>query len=128
MGLRRLLLGGLLALLGPTSAEEARSDEVDLHRPPRQPLRSVPAAAQGHRVAGPRFLTWQETPLEAESWARALSPPRPIATACGLCRRILGPDGIWRAPEAARPAPEELSHGFCPTCARRHHPDLFDDL
>jgi hypothetical protein len=125
MGLRRLLLGGLLALLGPASGGDARADELELRDPPRRPAR---AGEQGHRVVGPGFVTWQESPLEARSWARALDPPRPLATACGLCGRIVGPDGIWRAPAAAHPPREELSHGFCPPCARQHHPDLFDDL
>jgi hypothetical protein len=128
MGFRKLLLGGLLAMLGQASAHDVRSDELEPSEPPRRPFRAVPATERGHRIEGPGFVTWQESAREAESWAHALAGSGTIATACGLCGRILGPDGVWRAAFGARLEPSELSHGFCPTCAREHHPDLFDDL
>ena len=131
MGLRSFVLGTLVALLGPTAAEEVRTEEVGLRDASLPTLRSGRAEV-GYRVEGPGFLTWQKSAREAESWARELGTPDPtvqrILTACGLCGRISGADGQWRAVASARDLQAELSHGFCPECARRHHPDLFDAL
>lgn len=131
MGLRSFVLGTLVALIGPTGAEEVPAEGIGLRHASPSALRSG-AGEAGYRVEGPGFVTWQESAREAESWARELRAPDPalrhIRTACGLCGRISGDDGEWHAVGSGDDLQAELSHGFCPDCARRHHPDLFDEL
>ncbi len=64
---------------------------------------------------------------EALSSIRTLRGLLPI---CSSCKKIRDDRGLWNQIEAyvAHHSEAEFSHGICPQCVERHHPDLWEEL
>jgi CheY-like chemotaxis protein len=52
-----------------------------------------------------------------------------ILPICSYCNKIRDENGIWKQLETyiSNHSSAEFSHGICPTCIQRYHPDLEDD-
>jgi len=63
---------------------------------------------------------------EAATNLRTLSGLLPI---CCFCKSIRNDGDYWQSVESFIMAQTEtmFSHGYCPTCARKHYPDLFEN-
>lgn len=51
-----------------------------------------------------------------------------ILPICSFCKRIRDKDGAWNQMESyiTNRSEAKFSHGFCPDCARKHYPELYE--
>lgn len=53
-----------------------------------------------------------------------------ILPICCFCKKIKNQEENWEMLEnyISRRSDAQFSHSYCPTCARQHYPDLFEDI
>lgn len=53
-----------------------------------------------------------------------------ILPICAFCKKIRGPEEKWEAIEdyIAKRSEAHFTHTFCPTCARQHYPEAFQQV
>jgi PAS domain S-box-containing protein len=79
------------------------------------PLREREAALQ-------RALRERDAALAEVRTLRGLLPT------CSFCKAIRDESGEWEAMEAyiSKRSHAKFTHGFCPSCAKEHYPEVFD--
>ena len=65
--------------------------------------------------------------LRDEDAVRSTETPEGILAICSFCKKIRDDEGSWNSIESqfTRHSGVLLSHGICPDCLKREHPDIY---
>lgn len=65
--------------------------------------------------------------LDLQNAAREIKTLRGIIPICSYCKKIRDDKGYWTQLECyiSENSDADLSHGICPECLKRHHPDFY---